>query len=675
MSETEQKLPQRGPFWQSIRLLATIAVALFGLLLTGSVAFAGLPTKGAQADSPPATSTPDPCALVGVVVYTPPLSSSLSLFNSLAAVSANDIWVAGRYHDAVANANRTLTEHWDGTVWSVVSSPNVGTGDNELIGLAVVSANDVWAVGSSSDGSVTNVLAVHWDGTAWTVSNLDSSVSHGELLAASALSANDVWAVGYGITGSLWRTLVEHWNGTAWLVVSSPNVDTGNNILLSVSAVSASDVWAVGFHSVSVYQTLVEHWDGTAWSVKPSPNVGTSDNILLGASAISANDVWAVGTYRMGSEQRTLTEYWNGTAWSVVASPNPSSTVLNAVTAISATDIWAVGSMMEGTVEKTLVLHWDGATWSVVSSPNNGSNSNQLNAVAAVGAGDLWMAGGYYAPPDSLVLMEHFISPCITPTSTPTLTPASTATLVSTSTSVSTAAATATTTQVATDTPTVALSPTASPTACVPTFEDVHPADWDYPYVQWMFCRGVISGYNTVPPCINEGATCFKPQNNTTRGQVAKIVVLAFDFPIDTTGGPHFSDVAVGSTFYDYIETARNRGLVSGYADGTFRPNNNVTRPQVAKIAVLAAIEADPAHWTLLNPADNTFTDVTQGSTFYEYVETAAAHSVLSGYPCGIAPAGACDPEHKPYFLPDNSATRAQISKIVYMTVNSQLHR
>jgi N-acetylmuramoyl-L-alanine amidase len=207
------------------------------------------------------------------------------------------------------------------------------------------------------------------------------------------------------------------------------------------------------------------------------------------------------------------------------------------------------------------------------------------------------------------------------------------------------------------------------------TFEDVQPLDWEYDYVQWMFCQGVISGYDTVPPCSVEGATCFKPQNNTTRGQVAKIVVKAFGFPIDVTGGPHFSDVPQGSTFYDYVETARNLGLINGYSDGTFRPSTNVTRGQLAKIAVLAAIDADPAQWTLLDPADNTFEDVVQGSTFYRYIETAVAHAVLSGYHCGSPPAGACGPENKPYFVPENNATRAQISKIVYLAVDPQLRR
>ena len=40
----------------------------------------------------------------------------------------------------------------------------------------------------------------------------------------------------------------------------------------------------------------------------------------------------------------------------------------------------------------------------------------------------------------------------------------------------------------------------------------------------------------------------------------------------------------MSDTFYGYIETAYNRGIISGYADGTFRPGNNATRGQISKI-------------------------------------------------------------------------------------------
>jgi hypothetical protein len=200
-------------------------------------------------------------------------------------------------------------------------------------------------------------------------------------------------------------------------------------------------------------------------------------------------------------------------------------------------------------------------------------------------------------------------------------------------------------------------------------FVDVSPSDWFYTYVQYLYCHGVISGYNTNPPCGN-GVPCFNPGGTTTRGQLSKIAVLGFNLPINTAGGPHFSDVQPGDTFYTYIETLYNAGAITGYDDGTFRPNNWVTRGQITKIIVLTAAYVDPADWQLVNPSQNTFEDVPVGSTFYTYIETAAAHFIISGYPCGTPPAGVCvPPENKPYFLPNNNATRAQISKVAYLAI------
>ncbi len=212
--------------------------------------------------------------------------------------------------------------------------------------------------------------------------------------------------------------------------------------------------------------------------------------------------------------------------------------------------------------------------------------------------------------------------------------------------------------------------PTATATLCPMSFEDVVPGNWYYDYVHYLYCHGVVNGYSTSPPCSAPGVNCFKPGNNTTRGQMAKIVVLAFDFPINTSGGPHFSDVRVGSTFYPYVETGFNLGIFSGYPDNTYRPDAYITRGQLSKIVVNAAIIADPTNWTLLDPATNTFQDVAKGSTFYQFIETAVAHGVVEGYPCGTPPAGPCvAPGNKPYFLPGDNATRAQISKIVYLAV------
>ena len=68
----------------------------------------------------------------------------------MAAVSANDIWAVGEFLDPSLNEYQTLTEHWDGTSWSVIHSPNATTGHNYLTGVTALSTGDVVAVGGAT---------------------------------------------------------------------------------------------------------------------------------------------------------------------------------------------------------------------------------------------------------------------------------------------------------------------------------------------------------------------------------------------------------------------------------------------------------------------------------------------------------------------------------------------
>jgi hypothetical protein len=176
-----------------------------------------------------------------------------------------------------------------------------------------------------------------------------------------------------------------------------------------------------------------------------------------------------------------------------------------------------------------------------------------------------------------------------------------------------------------------------SPTPCTIAFSDVLPTDWYYEPVRWLVCNEIASGYA-------DGT--FKPANNSTRAQLTKFIALASDWPLLNPLTPRFSDVPRNSPFYVYIETAASHGAISGYADGTFRPGNDVTRSQLCKIVVLSR------GWTLVTPTEATFNDVGVGTAFFTYVETAVRHNVVSGYADGT-------------FRPGNPATRAQLSKII----------
>src|SRR5205823_9303237 len=150
-----------------------------------------------------------------------------------------------------------------------------------------------------------------------------------------------------------------------------------------------------------------------------------------------------------------------------------------------------------------------------------------------------------------------------------------------------------------TDTPPAGSTATDTPTPCSISFTDVHPEDYYYQPVTWLFCHGAISGY---------GDGTFRPGNNTTRGQLSKIVVLAEGWQLLNPPTPTFRDVPTTDAFYTFVETAYSHNIISGYGCGTgcleFRPGNNVTRAQLSKIVVLAEL------WTLYTPPTPTFRDV-----------------------------------------------------------------
>ena len=183
----------------------------------------------------------------------------------MAVISASDVWAVGYSGDPSYTPLQTLTEHWNGTNWSIISSPSPGTyNGNVLNAVAAISANDVWAVGwyqSGPTGQEGGALTMHWDGTRWTViSNPSRWTLHG----VTAISSNDVWAVG--------EQSILHWNGTNWSNVSFPPPPNDSYpIIRGVSASSANDIWAVGYSEWSYfsgyrYAPLTYHWDGTLWS-------------------------------------------------------------------------------------------------------------------------------------------------------------------------------------------------------------------------------------------------------------------------------------------------------------------------------------------------------------------------------------------------------------------------
>src|SRR5207253_2197465 len=86
-----------------------------------------------------------------------------------------------------------------------------------------------------------------------------------------------------------------------------------------------------------------------------------------------------------------------------------------------------------------------------------------------------------------------------------------------------------------------------TPTPCPVNFTDVPSTNNAYAAIRYLYCANAISGYS----CGGKDEPCpgqyFRPNNETTRAQLSKIIVLAMVYArhwtIDTTGGPHFNDV------------------------------------------------------------------------------------------------------------------------------------
>ena len=343
----------------------------------------------------------------------PNLTGPTAIDNELlgvTAVSENDIWAVGWAQDpnGPSYVRRSLIQHFDGNLWSIVAGPNsLNDTLSELHSVSAASANDVWAVGASHNVSgPTRTLIEHWDGTQWSIvpsPNPDSQLN--ELHGVTALSARNAWAVGYrGGTKNETplETLILHWDGSGWRQLPSPNIAGGVNQLSGITAIAANDIWAVGSAAGA---PLSIHWDGNAWSVVPTViNSGLSTERFTAVSGTAANDVWAVGQGSGFFTNQTFAtiRHWDGFHWTqkicyaASASSPPedyegggADAYFTGVAAAARNDVWAVGVHGSG----PMILHWDGSAWTIVTHPRAFPNAAVLQGVVTSSGGSAWSVG------------------------------------------------------------------------------------------------------------------------------------------------------------------------------------------------------------------------------------------------------------------------------------------
>ncbi len=189
---------------------------------------------------------------------------------AVSASSPDDVWVVGTILEP--NPTGNFAAHWNGKTWRVVHVPCLtgtkvttcsgeGVDLNELHAVTAISGTDVWAAGDESNVNNTNFsipYVEHWNGTAWSLVKTPNPNGHGEgseLLGVTALNPDDIWAVGLTQRpdGDI-VPLTEQLNGTTWSLVASPAPGSAgrspDDSLSGVASPGSGLVFAVGTRDI-----------------------------------------------------------------------------------------------------------------------------------------------------------------------------------------------------------------------------------------------------------------------------------------------------------------------------------------------------------------------------------------------------------------------------------------
>ncbi|HEX6518949.1 MAG TPA: hypothetical protein VF070_02895 [Streptosporangiaceae bacterium] len=360
-----------------------------------------------------------------------PAGATSASIRAVSCSSAQACEAVGSYSTSVSTtAGPSLAEMWNGTSWTVQSTPNpAGAAETTLTAVSCAATATCEAggdFGHTTQNPALEAVAEGWNGSSWT---LQAAVTpHGAvpnaLNSVSCVSASFCEAVGTATDSSANTiSLAEAWNGTSWKIQPTPEPAQSSGgvkaLMNGVSCVTANFCEAVGF-SAAAQAAATWVWNGTLWTTQPVPassglksvsctsaafcmavaiDGGTDSwngstwsqsaaipslTFVTSVSCVSASFCEAIGT---GSSAAQEAAVWNGTAWSLQATPLPADgndIGLRAVSCVAADSCTAVGFYTQNNTfaQLTLAEHWDGSAWVVQSTPNPpGSIGNGLFGV------------------------------------------------------------------------------------------------------------------------------------------------------------------------------------------------------------------------------------------------------------------------------------------------------
>lgn len=142
------------------------------------------------------------------------------------------------------------------------------------------------------------------------------------------------------------------------------------------------------------------------------------------------------------------------------------------------------------------------------------------------------------------------------------------------------------------------------------SFVDVPSKHEAYKEISYLVNEGVIKGYT------ENGKQVYKPNKSVTRGQAAKMVVVATKNKPLIVEKSSFSDVTIGTELSGYVESAVKLGFLSEHTKGKFAPNTPLTRDEMSK-ALATAFELDIEQSAKLALP---FNDINPTNRYYPYI-------------------------------------------------------
>ncbi|MFJ7408907.1 MULTISPECIES: S-layer homology domain-containing protein [unclassified Lysinibacillus] len=183
----------------------------------------------------------------------------------------------------------------------------------------------------------------------------------------------------------------------------------------------------------------------------------------------------------------------------------------------------------------------------------------------------------------------------------------------------------------------VVVPPPQKVAAATSPFVDINQYSSHYDNILKLYSQGAISGF---------ADKTFRPNQNVTRGQAAKMLATVLKLDLKNVQDPYFKDVPKSNEYYKYVAALQNAGIMSGYASGSFMPNEVITRGQLAKILVLGF------KFEVASNFNHSFQDVNSQTSNAYYIQTLVDLQITEG----TTPVT---------FSPFNAVTRGQIASFI----------